>query len=79
MTPFYIQSFLGLDSYYKRFVESFYSIAASLPKLSQKKVKFLWSDAYKGSFKKLKDNLTSTPVLSLPKGTEVFCVYCDVS
>lgn len=39
-----IQSFFGLADYYKRFTESFLTITAPLTKLTQKKVKFLWSD-----------------------------------
>ena len=55
------------------------STAARLIKLTQKKVKFLWSNACEGSFEKLKDRLTSAPVLTLPNGTEGFVVYCDAS
>ncbi|KAF3659076.1 hypothetical protein FXO38_07330 [Capsicum annuum] len=65
--------------YYKRFVEIFSTTATPLTMLTQKKVKFLWSDAYKGSFEKLNDKITSTPVLTLPEGTDGFVVYCDVS
>ncbi|WMV45647.1 hypothetical protein MTR67_039032, partial [Solanum verrucosum] len=31
------------------------------------------------SFQELKDRLTSTPVLTLPKGIDGFIVYCDAS
>ena len=57
MTPTDIRSFLGLVGYYRRFVESFYSIAALLTKLTQKKMKFVWSDLCENSFEKLKDKL----------------------
>lgn len=43
------------------------------------KVKFLWSDACEGSFVKLKNKLTSTPILTMPEGTDGFIVYCDAS
>ncbi|WMV30694.1 hypothetical protein MTR67_024079 [Solanum verrucosum] len=45
LSPSYIQSFLGLDCYYRRFVERFSSIASPLTTLNKKKVKFLWLDA----------------------------------
>ncbi|XP_019258898.1 PREDICTED: uncharacterized protein LOC109237094 [Nicotiana attenuata] len=74
-----IRSFLGLAGYYRRFVEGFSSISSPLTRLTQKKVKFQWSDACEKSFEELKKKLTSAPVLTLPEGTEGFVVYCDAS
>lgn len=79
MTPTDSKSFLGLERYYRWFMESFSSIAAPLTKLAQKKVKFLWSDACENSFDKLIDKLTSALVLTLPEGTDGFVIYCDAS
>ena len=79
MTPTDIRSFLGLAGYYRRFVESFSSIAAPLTKLTQKKMKFVWSDLCENSFEKLKDKLTTAPILTLPEGVDDFVVYCDAS
>lgn len=78
-TPTEVRSFLGLAGYYRRFVEGFASISAPLTKLTQKEVKFQWSDACERSFQELKNKLTSTPVLVLPEGTEGYVVYCDAS
>ncbi|XP_075092520.1 uncharacterized protein LOC142172747 [Nicotiana tabacum] len=74
-----IRSFLGLAGYYRRFVEGFSSISSPLTRLTQKKVKFQWSDACEKSFEELKKRLTSAPVLTLPEGNEGFVVYCDAS
>ncbi|WMV41932.1 hypothetical protein MTR67_035317 [Solanum verrucosum] len=74
-----IQSLLGLTGYYIRFVEGFSSIVSPLTALTHKKVKFLWSKACGKSFQELKDRLTSTPILTLPKGSNDFVVYCDAS
>ena len=74
-----IRSFLGLADYYQRFVDSFASIASTLTTLTQKSMKFEWSEACEKSFQLLKDSLTSAPVLTLPEGTKGFVVYCDVS
>ena len=49
-----IRSFLGLAGYYRRFVGNFSKIAAPLTKLTQKNVKFVWSDACEKSFHELK-------------------------
>lgn len=48
-------------------------------KLTQKALKFSWSDACEGSFKKFKNNLILASILSLPKGSDGFVVYCDTS
>ena len=74
-----IRSFLGLAGYYHCFVKNFLKTVAPLTKLTQKNVKFQWSDACEESFQKLKACLTSAPVLVLPSGSGGFSVYCDAS
>ena len=74
-----VRSFLGLAGYYRRFVEGFSKIAAPLSQLTQKGVKFEWNDKCQQSFQELKNRLTSTPILTIPEGTEGFVVYCDAS
>ncbi|XP_055960628.1 uncharacterized protein LOC126668448 [Mercurialis annua] len=74
-----IRSFLGLAGYYRRFVQDFSRISAPLTKLTQKGVKFEWTDRCEASFEKLKEILTTAPVLALPSGIEGFTVYCDAS
>ncbi|WMV46272.1 hypothetical protein MTR67_039657 [Solanum verrucosum] len=63
----------------RRFVEGFSSISSPLTKLTQKKVKFQWSDECKKCFSKLKTRLTTTHVLNLPDGSDGFVIYCDAS
>ncbi|WMV50724.1 hypothetical protein MTR67_044109, partial [Solanum verrucosum] len=74
-----IRNLLGLASYYRRFVEGFSTITSPLMALTKKKAKFIWSDACEKSFQELKDRLTSSPVLTLPEGTNGFVVYYDAS
>ena len=45
-----IRSFLGLTGYYRRFVQDFSRIATPMTRLTQKNVKFVWSDACENSF-----------------------------
>ena len=73
-----VRSFLGLAGYYRRFVKDFSRIAAPLTRLTQKNVKFVWTDKCE-HFLQLKDLLTSAPILTLPSGDEGYTVYCDAS
>ena len=75
----YIRSFLGLVGYYRRFVKGFSSIASSLTRLTQKRVKFKWSDDCEKRFAKLKTRLTSTPILTLLEASDGYVIYCDAS
>jgi len=68
LSPTDIRRFLGLAGYYRRFVEGFSSIASPLMDLTQKKVKFEWSESCEKNFQLLKDKLTSASVLTLPEG-----------
>eukprot|EP00261_Vitis_vinifera_P040692 XP_019081935.1 PREDICTED: uncharacterized protein LOC109124301 [Vitis vinifera] len=61
-----IRSFLGLAGYYRRFIEGFSKIALPLTKLTQKGVKFEWSDDCECSFQELKNRLVSAPILTIP-------------
>ncbi|GJW81343.1 putative reverse transcriptase domain-containing protein [Tanacetum coccineum] len=48
-------------------------------KLTQKNVKFNWSEKAEAAFQPLKQKLCSALILALPKGSENFMVYCDAS
>ena len=61
-----VKSFVGLASYYRRFVKGFSSIASQLTSLTKQNVPFVWSDECEESFQKLKTLLTTAPILTLP-------------
>ncbi|GKA73029.1 putative reverse transcriptase domain-containing protein [Tanacetum coccineum] len=50
-----------------------------MTKLTQKNVKFDWSEKVEAAFQLLKQKLCSAPILALPEGSENFMVYCDAS
>ena len=50
-----------------------------MTELLKKGVKFLWDQKCEEPFQKLKELLTSTPVLAQPDITTPFDVYCDAS
>jgi hypothetical protein len=74
-----VRSFLGLASYYRRFVPNFSKIAKPITELLKKGNKYLWSEACDEAFKHLKRLLTTLPVLAQPDTTKLFDVYYDAS
>nr|GEW40027.1 putative reverse transcriptase domain, ribonuclease H-like domain, aspartic peptidase domain protein [Tanacetum cinerariifolium] len=78
-TPTEIRQFLGLAGYYRRFIEGFSKIAKPMTKLTQKNVKYDWSEKVEAAFQLLKQKLCSVPILALPEGSKNFVVYCDAS
>ena len=67
-----IRSFLGLCSYYRRFVYKFSDTAKPLYKFTEKKEPFIWSEECAVSFKKLKKKLVEAPILIHPDFTKRF-------
>ena len=61
-----VRSFLGLCSYYRRFVEGFATIARPLHKLTEKKNPFQWTPECQESFMRLKQALCSSHILCYP-------------
>ena len=74
-----IRSFLGLTGYYRRFIEGFSKISLPLTRLTQKGVKFEWSDDCEHSFQELKERLVTNPILTIPSSSGGFVVYSDAS
>lgn len=72
-----VRSFLGLCSYYRRFIRHFLEIAAPLHNLTRKGVKFTWDFKERQAFHHLKERLSTQPVLILPDLRKPFVVQCD--
>ncbi|GFV15318.1 retrovirus-related Pol polyprotein from transposon 17.6 [Trichonephila clavipes] len=62
-----LRSFLGLCTYYRKFVKNFSTIARPLHKLTEAKQKFIWTVDCNNAFNKLNDALTSAPILAYPE------------
>ncbi|GKG07059.1 putative reverse transcriptase domain-containing protein, partial [Tanacetum coccineum] len=50
-----------------------------MTKLTQKRVKFDWSEMAEAAFQLLKQKKCNASILALPEGSENFVVYCDAS
>ncbi|MCG7866651.1 MAG: DDE-type integrase/transposase/recombinase [Candidatus Thiodiazotropha taylori] len=74
-----VKSFLGLCSYYRRFVEGFAKIARPLHKISDKGAKFIWDDDCQEAFIRLKLALISSPILAYPVLGTTFIIDSDAS
>lgn len=77
-----LRAFIGLCSYYRRFVENFSTIIAPMTALLGKrkgKQAVDWGQEAENSFKALKKALTEAPVLACPDFTKQFEVHCDAS
>ena len=74
-----LRSFLGLASYYRRFIDSFSVIAAPLYQLMRKDSRFTWRDEQQLAFEQLKVALTTSPVLGCPQSEGTFCLDTDAS
>ena len=72
-----IRSFLGLDDYYRRFVENFSRITAPMTKLTRKDVSFVWDNKCEEAFNELKRGLMSATVLVVPNQEVMRTVYTD--
>ena len=72
-----IRSFLGLTSYYRKFIRGFSQIAKPLTDLTRDKVAWRWGDTENNSFLALKVAMAMAPILHLPDFERQFLVTTD--
>ena len=73
------RQYLGLTSYYRRFIGRFAKIAAPLYHLTKKEVKWEWSKECQLAFETLKQRLIQAPVLVYPDFEQKFILETDAS
>ena len=61
-----LKSFLGLVSYYRKYIRNFSLIAKCLFELTRPNSKWKWTDDCNQAFRTLKEKLISAPILSYP-------------
>ena len=74
-----VRRFLGLASYYRRFILHFAKISRPLHKLTCKDTRFDWSPECQIAFQELKQRLSSAPVLAYPNFDAQFVLETDAS
>jgi len=74
-----LQGYLGLSTYYRRFVRNYADIAHPLYILLKKSTPWQWGEEQKNAFNSIKDSLTSFPCLRHPEFSRDFIVQTDAS
>ena len=74
-----VRSFIGMVSYYRKYIPQFSEIARPLTNLTRKNVKFEWNDDTQQAFDFLKKKLTEAPILGYPDVTRPYSLYTDAS
>ena len=81
VTKKHVRSFLGLTGYYRKFIPQYDQIARPMINLTKKKEPKLvnWTDECERSFNRLKDYLSTEPILATPDFSKPFLLQTDAS
>ena len=74
-----LRQFLGMASYYRRFIKGFAQKASQLHKLTEKGKTWNWTQECGEAFSKLKQALVSAPILAFPNFEHDFILDTDAS
>lgn len=74
-----LQSFLGLCSYYRKYVEGFAMITKPLYRLTEIKNPYIWNEQCQAAFTELKSALISPPILTVAVPNLPFILDTDAS
>ncbi|KAL6460187.1 hypothetical protein MHYP_G00319460 [Metynnis hypsauchen] len=74
-----VRQFLGLTSYYRRFIHDYAHHAESLFALTKHVSSFVWDEKCEAAVKILKSCLTSAPILKFPDFGHPFSIHTDSS
>ncbi|KAE8879464.1 hypothetical protein PF003_g36339 [Phytophthora fragariae] len=74
-----IRSFLGLTSYFRRYIPGYALISAPLERLKVKEAPFFWNEDCESAFRQLKRALMKPPILVYPDMKKRFKLYVDSS
>lgn len=74
-----VRRFLGITSWYRRFIPNCSSLLAPISQLLKKGTRFKWTENCEAAFKAVKERLVTAPVMSCPDFTKPFVVQTDAS
>ncbi len=74
-----LRAFLGLASYYRRFIKDFSKVANPMFELLKKDIKFKWTQEHQEAMNHIKRKLTQAPLLQAPDWNKPFILQTDGS
>jgi hypothetical protein len=74
-----VQSFIGFCNFYRRFIQGFSEIARPLHDLTKKGAPWTWNAEHRTAFWRLKERITSSPVLIFPSDDKPYKLEADSS
>lgn len=77
-----VKRFIGLASWYRRFIKDFATIASPIHDVAagiKKGKPISWTPEAESAFVELKARLSTSPVLATPKFDRPFAIHCDAS
>lgn len=74
-----VRRFLGITSWYRRFIPNMATLVAPITNLLRKGINFKWSAECGAAFHKVKECLVSSPVISCPDFSKPFTIQTDAS
>lgn len=74
-----VARFVGMVNFFSKFIPHFALKAEPLNRLRKKDVPFQWGEEQQRAFQKLKDDISSPPILALPDFEKSFVVQTDSS
>ena len=74
-----IRQFLGKVNFYHKFIENAATVLEEFHRLLRKDVPFKWTESCQDAFQKIKDYLTSSPVLAVFDRELPITIYTDAS
>jgi hypothetical protein len=74
-----VRSFVGMCSYYRRFIPNFSEIAEPIVALTRKYARFVWTETCQKAFDFIKKSLSVVPLLAFPDPNQPYILYTDAS
>lgn len=74
-----VRQFVGLASYFRKFIKNFASIVELLTKLTRKDVSWQWTESQRNAVSTIKERLTTRPILAIFDPTKRTELHTDAS